>query len=103
MLRSFHYAAECSLHTSSKVHHDALERLEPWSILWRSWVSAEFLKVYRRVAAELLPADLTTAERLLDWWKLEKSLFELNYELDYRPGWVRNPLLGLLQLIRSKG
>ena len=101
MLRSFSYAAECALHHSSKVHPDALEILEPWSILWRAWISAEFLKVYRRVASSLLPADDVTSERLLDWFKLEKTLFELRYELDYRPDWVRNPLLGLLQLIRS--
>jgi maltose alpha-D-glucosyltransferase / alpha-amylase len=103
MLRSFHYAADCALHNSSKVHPDAMARLEPWSIIWRAWVSAEFLKVYRRVAASLLPADEATAERLLDWLKLEKTLFELRYELDYRPDWVRNPLLGLLQLIRQGG
>jgi maltose alpha-D-glucosyltransferase/alpha-amylase len=101
MLRSFSYAAECALHNSTKVHHEAMERLEPWSIIWRAWVSAEFLKVYRRVASNLLPTDDNTAERLLDWLKLEKTLFELRYELDYRPDWVRNPLLGLLQLIRS--
>jgi maltose alpha-D-glucosyltransferase/alpha-amylase len=64
-------------------------------------VSAAFLKSYREGAASLLPADESTSERLLEWLKLEKSLFELRYELNYRPDWVRNPLLGLLQLIRS--
>jgi maltose alpha-D-glucosyltransferase/alpha-amylase len=101
MLRSFHYAAECALFQSAKVHPDALERLEPWSIIWRSWVAAEFFKVYRNLASGLLPGDDSTTEKLLDWLKLEKLLFELRYELNYRPDWVRNPLLALLQLIRS--
>jgi maltose alpha-D-glucosyltransferase/alpha-amylase len=101
MLRSFQYVADCALHNSTKVHVDALERLEPWSILWRAWISAEFLKAYRLEASELLPDDEATAERLLDWLKLEKTLFELRYELNYRPDWVRNPLLALAQLVRS--
>ncbi len=101
MLRSFDYAAERALLNSSKVHPEARERLEPWAIIWRDWVSAEFLKVYREVASSLLPADDATSQSLLDWMKLEKTLFEMRYELNYRPGWVRNPLLGLLQLIRS--
>ena len=48
MLRSFDYAAYNALYKVAKVHPDALERLEPWAKIWRSWMSAEFLKVYRK-------------------------------------------------------
>ena len=82
---------------------EALERLEPWAKIWRSWMSAEFLKAYREVASKLLPADAAEAGRLLDLLRLEKALFELGYELDYRPDWVRIPLMGLLHLIRPGG
>ena len=101
MLRSFDYAADLALNESAKVHPDALERLKPWSVLWRSWMSAEFLKAYRQAATSLLPAEVASAERLLNWLRIEKALYELRYELDYRPDWVRIPLLGLLHLIRS--
>jgi maltose alpha-D-glucosyltransferase/alpha-amylase len=101
MLRSFDYAADSALLKAAKVHPEALERLEPWARIWRSWMSAEFLKAYRGVASNLLPTDPAEAGRLLDLLRLEKALFELRYELDYRPDWVRIPLMGLLHLIRS--
>ena len=101
MLRSFDYAAYSALYQAAKVHPDALERLEPWAKIWRSWMSAAFLKSYREVAASLLPEDPGSARQLLDLLRLEKALFELSYELDYRPDWVRIPLLGILHLIRS--
>jgi maltose alpha-D-glucosyltransferase/alpha-amylase len=101
MLRSFDYAADIALSNFAKIHPDALEKLKPWSIIWRSWMSAEFLKAYRSVASSLVPVDAGSAERLLDWLRLEKALGELRYELNYRPDWVRIPLLGIMHLIRS--
>ena len=102
MIRSFDYAACSALYKVAKVHPDALDRLEPWARIWRTWMSAEFLKVYREVAADLLPADPASARQLLDLLRLEKALFELQYELDYRPDWVRIPLMGILHLIRAE-
>jgi maltose alpha-D-glucosyltransferase/alpha-amylase len=32
---------------------------------------------------------------------LEKALYELAYELNYRPAWVHIPLAGIAQLTRS--
>jgi maltose alpha-D-glucosyltransferase/alpha-amylase len=101
MVRSFDYAADSALHKAAKVHPDSLDRLQPWAKIWRSWMSAEFLKAYRAAAPDLLPTDPAEAGRLLDLLRLEKAIFELRYELDYRPDWVRIPLLGLLHLIRS--
>jgi len=101
MLRSFDYAAFSALYKSVKVHPDAVERLEPWARIWQSWMSAGFLKSYREVAAPLLPADSASARQLLDLLRLEKALFELQYELNYRPDWVRLPMLGILHLTRT--
>jgi maltose alpha-D-glucosyltransferase / alpha-amylase len=102
MLSSFHYAIAYALNESAKVHPDAMERLEPWAIIWQDWVSAEFFKVYRRIVSDLLPSDNSTAQGLLDWLKLEKLLLELRRELNYRTDWVRIPLLGILRLIKSR-
>ncbi len=41
--------------------------------------------------------------QLLDLLRLEKALFELRYEMDYRPDWVRLPIRGVLSLSRSGG
>jgi len=100
MLRSFDYVAHSALDRVAKVHPDALERLEPWARIWQAWMSATFLKSYRQTAASLLPADAASARQLLDLFRLEKALFEVQYELNYRPDWVRIPLLGILNLTR---
>jgi maltose alpha-D-glucosyltransferase/alpha-amylase len=102
MLRSFEYAAYSELLNVCRDQPEAFERLEPWARIWRTWTSATFLGSYRKTAAEsiLLPADTEPTRRLLDLFMLEKLLFELKYELDYRPNWVRIPLFGIIQLIR---
>jgi maltose alpha-D-glucosyltransferase / alpha-amylase len=35
----------------------------------------------------------------LDVYLLEKGMYELGYELNNRPDWVKVPLKGLLQLL----
>ncbi|WP_435017016.1 maltose alpha-D-glucosyltransferase [Tundrisphaera sp. TA3] len=102
MLRSFDYVAYSGLVRTAKVHAESFQRLEPWARIWQSWISATFLKSYREVAAPLLPADSGATRRLLDLFRLEKTLFELRYELDYRPDWVRIPIIGVLNMIRPE-
>ena len=104
MLRSFDYAVSSELLTVTRGNHDELDRLQPWATLWRAWTSAAFLREYRLIASvgSLLPDDTTALARLLDFFMLEKLIFELRYEMNYRPAWVRIPLSGILQLIHPK-
>ncbi len=103
MLRSFDYAAYSELLTFTQDDRENFDRLEPWAQIWRTWTSAAFLREYRRTVAPagLLPADHDATCRLLDFFILEKTLFELQYELNYRPNWVAIPLLGILQLAKT--
>ena len=73
-------------------------RLEPWARLWEREVSAEFLRAYRATAgdAAFLPPAEEEFRTLLDAYLIDKALYELNYELNNRPAWVRIPLLGIL-------
>ena len=41
------------------------------------------------------------AQLLLNAYLLEKSLYELLYELNNRPSWLRIPLGGVLSLLRE--
>jgi predicted trehalose synthase len=36
---------------------------------------------------------------MLDAFLLDKALYEVGYELNHRPDWVRIPLLGIRKLI----
>jgi maltose alpha-D-glucosyltransferase/alpha-amylase len=103
MLRSFSYAAYAGLlaHTSSG--RPEFERLEPWARLWQTWASAAFLRGYFGSAghAQFLPADAAQRDGLLRLFVLDKALYELNYELNNRPDWVRIPLRGVLGLLNS--
>jgi maltose alpha-D-glucosyltransferase/alpha-amylase len=97
MLRSFHYAAYAALFSElEKDGADAL-RLELLASAWHSWVSAAFLREYLAVAGEgsFLPASEVDLRLLLDAHILEKAVYELIYELNNRPGWVRIPLQAL--------
>jgi maltose alpha-D-glucosyltransferase/alpha-amylase len=101
MLRSFSYAAYAGLFTHAASRPAAFAQLEPAAHLWQTWVSAAFLRGYFETAgnATFLPADLVQRDALLRLFMLDKALYELNYELNNRPDWVRIPLWGIFDLL----
>jgi maltose alpha-D-glucosyltransferase/alpha-amylase len=102
MLRSFSYAAFAGLLAFSARRPEDYKRLEPWAAFWESWTSAAFFRAYRQTAgdAPLLSPRASDLQSLLEAFLLDKALYELNYELNNRPNWVRIPLHGILGLIR---
>jgi maltose alpha-D-glucosyltransferase / alpha-amylase len=106
MLRSFHYAAYTSLFGhigSAVVRPEDLAAMEPWARIWNVWVSSIYLDSYFKHAQPggFLPSSRDEIDILLDVYLLEKALYELGYELNHRPDWVRIPLSGILQLVQS--
>ena len=101
MLRSFSYAAFAALFAHTQHRPSAFDRLEGWARAWQIWSSAAFLKGYLAVAegASFLPVDPVQRATLLDLFLLDKAYYELNYELNNRPDWVRIPLHGILELV----
>jgi maltose alpha-D-glucosyltransferase/alpha-amylase len=100
MLRSFSYCAFSGLMKYTTRRPNDFERLEPWARLWEQAVSAEFLRAYRTAVAgiSVVPAEPEAFQQLLEAYVLDKALYELVYELNNRPGWVRIPLTGILAL-----
>jgi maltose alpha-D-glucosyltransferase/alpha-amylase len=98
MLRSFNYAAYAALLGYTARRPEEVERLEPWARLWEASTSAAFRRAYRDVmmGKDLLPTTEAGVTALLDAYLIDKALYELLYELDNRPTWVRIPLWGLL-------
>ena len=102
MLRSFSYAAYSGLMRVLTRRPGDADRLEPWARLWEQSVSSAFLQAYRltmKAAGNLMvPIAPEAFERLLEIYVLDKALYELMYELNNRPAWVRIPLAGILAL-----
>jgi maltokinase len=90
MLRSFAYAA-----IAAELLHDT-----PAPPGWEAEARAQFLEGYLETAdPTLLPSGTSAIERLLTVYELEKAVYELRYELDNRPDWVRIPVAGIQRLI----
>jgi maltokinase len=92
MLRSFTYAA------------NAAELLRGASVPdgWEERARSRFLDSYLdAVDPTLLPAGDAAVERLLAVFELEKAVYELRYELDNRPDWVRIPVAGIERLMNA--
>jgi len=106
MLRSFHYAAYAALLGGTggqPVRPEDFPALEPWANFWQQCVSSVFLKSYLEVAAgaRFLPENREELTRLLGVYLLEKAIYEIRYELNNRPDWLRIPLEGMSQLLRG--
>jgi maltose alpha-D-glucosyltransferase / alpha-amylase len=109
MVRSFHYAAYSALlgHVSGRgtapglVRAEDVAALEPWARVWHAWASRTFCHAYLSVAQPggFLPTSLDEARLLFNAFLLEKALYELGYEMNHRPAWMRIPLQGILQLM----
>jgi maltose alpha-D-glucosyltransferase / alpha-amylase len=103
MVRSFSYAAHAGLFALGVARPEQVEHLEPWAQIWQTWATGAFLQGYFTTVdrALFLPAEPSQRDALLRLFVLDKALYELNYELNNRPEWVRIPLLGILDLLRG--
>jgi len=97
MLRSFHYAA--SMAVRRRPVGDAVV-LGKWAAQWVERVERYFIDAYLATVQDspLLPRDPASLEALLRAFMLNKAIYELGYELTYRPDWVGIPLCGILAI-----
>ena len=65
-------------------------------------MGAAFLRSYLEESAggRHLPITPEEAQVLLESYLLEQALYEVGYELNHRPDWVRIPLRGVLDILR---
>jgi len=106
MLRSFHYAAYANLFAQQEgglIRSEDFSYLESWVEFWHSWVSIFFLKAYLDAASRgnFLPETRRELKVLLDTYLLEKAIYEVGYELNSRPHWVKIPLQGIEQVLQA--
>jgi maltose alpha-D-glucosyltransferase/alpha-amylase len=103
MLRSFDYAAAAGLRQMADVPASLRPIAERCAVQWRATASDAFLMGYlaEMAGCPSLPAEPDAARRLIDLFRLEKALYEIEYELGNRPGWVTIPLTGVLEIIAA--
>ncbi|HEV8435125.1 MAG TPA: putative maltokinase, partial [Thermoanaerobaculia bacterium] len=106
MIRSFHYAPYAVFFgrtAGGVIRAEDAALLETGAVFWHQWISSAFLRAYleRSAGARHLPPSREEINVLLNAYLLEKALYEVSYELNNRPEWVRIPLRGVLDLLRG--
>jgi len=101
LIRSIDYSATAALERALRVAPDEQGKLGAALAEWRDRSAAAFLAAYREIKTNqrLWPADPHAAERMLNFFLLEKVLYEIEYELAHRPEWLRVPLSGMLRIL----
>jgi maltose alpha-D-glucosyltransferase/alpha-amylase len=102
MLRSFAYAAMHVQLRLEEEHRDSA-RIAELARIWEKWCCSAFLHGYlhRAEGAVILPARKKDRRLLLISFLLEKACYEVNYELDNRPEWLRIPLQSMAELLHD--
>ncbi len=101
MVRSFHYAGTAAAMQFARDLGSSA--VESWLTLWYRWVAGTFLSSYLETAgaADYLPADRQQLSQLLDFYLLEKAIYELGYEANSRPAWIDIPARGILDTLAT--
>ncbi len=101
LVRSIDYSVTAALERALKVAADEQGKLAAALSDWRDRAVAAFLAGYDEVmkGQRLWPADPAAARDLLNFFQLDKALYEIEHELLHRPEWLRVPLSGILRLL----
>jgi len=99
MLRSFDYACATEIRRLEPGAGE-LDRLKKIAGAMKS----AFLEEYRRAISGCpsFPRDMAQADNFLHLCLIEKTLYEINYELANRPDWVPIPIDGLISILNDE-
>jgi maltose alpha-D-glucosyltransferase/alpha-amylase len=75
--------------------------LGKWAQGFREQVGARVLAAYleRARGSLFIPKEPGAVEQLMEFYELEKVLYEIRYELENRPDWLELPLNGLAHIL----
>lgn len=101
MLRSFSYAGYSALLEKCQPGDERWSEIEPWAAAWETMARERFLIGYLTTSHEgrFLPPDRASIGALLDFFEMDKALYEVDYEVDNRPDWLRIPLQGIRRVV----
>lgn len=101
MIRSYHYAVSAKLFNSPETRQLDDKVLNRAAERWYRLMRDTFLEEYLNYFGPLHPLLKNNNEinYLLQFHLLEKAVYELGYELNYRPSWVKIPLKGIEEVL----
>jgi trehalose synthase-fused probable maltokinase len=103
IIRSYHYAISSKFFNDSAAKDTEKERSSKASDRWYGLIQKTFLEKYFSTFGKPHPLfkNNTEINFLLLVYLLEKAVYELGYEVSYRPDWVKIPLKGIVDVIRE--
>ena len=101
MIRSYHYAVSAKLFNSPETQELEENVLFRAADRWYKLMRDTYLEEYLAYFGPLHPLlhDTNEINYLLQFHLLEKAVYELGYELNYRPSWVKIPLKGIIDVL----
>jgi maltose alpha-D-glucosyltransferase/alpha-amylase len=94
MIRSFSYAAYEGLFLNNGLKPEEVQKLTHFARLWAHYINGFFMHAYLETVegSSFLPKTKDDLRVMLNTYLLEKSIYSLNYELNYRPDRVIVPV-----------
>ncbi|MGN6285483.1 MAG: maltose alpha-D-glucosyltransferase [Afipia sp.] len=103
LIRSIDYSTSASAERIRQISPDETGQLTSYLDTWRNAAGGALLASYNETitGSALWPDDQAAREGILNFFLLEKALYEIEYELAHRPDWLRVPLAGALRILSS--
>ncbi len=103
MIRSFHYAVSSKLYFSNETKQMDRQRLQRANDRWFYLIRDTFMETYMAAMGKDNEVYYNKSEInfLLHLHLMEKAIYELGYELNGRPDWVKIPLKGIEQVVNE--
>ncbi len=97
MIRSFHYAIYGKYLEYANVRPEDAEWLGKWIDPWFTYVTGVFLDGYLETVdgVDFVPEDPEELRVILEVFILEKAIYEIGYEINNRPAWLKIPVNGI--------
>ena len=103
MVRSFHYAVYSVYFQRSKVRPEDAKIIRPWIEPWYYYITGAFLNSYLETVkgSDFIPEEKDALSILLNVFLIDKSIYEIGYELNNRPEWVIIPMQGIRLIMKE--
>lgn len=103
MIRSYHYAISAKMFNDPETANLDPVRVQTAADRWYKLIQQTYMEKYLDTFGKPHPLFKNNNEInfLMLIYLLEKAVYELGYEISYRPDWVKIPLKGIVNVIRE--